>query len=206
MSSEYGPGAARFNVNTINKLFAKAVYTSNCAFSLLQTDDWLEFFQVLLYILPQRKQLASPLLDEVYKEVKERVEDTWKGASQLGIVADESSNITGDRIGNISVIHKGTSYFWSNTDLEAEDANADTIVAHIKSEALKIARGDLKRLSSLATDTCRFRCSRHLARKRQTEDLARILRPCLGLISFEHSLFQSFSESREEVTLVGAYT
>jgi hypothetical protein len=154
LSSEYGPGAARFNVNTINKLFAKAVYSSNCAFSLFQTDDWLEFFQALSYIPPQRKQLASPLLDEVYKEVKERVEDTWKGASQLGIVADESSNITGDRIGNISVIHKGTSYFWSNTDLEAEDADADTTVAHIKSEALKITRGDLKRLSSLATDTC----------------------------------------------------
>ena len=66
--------------------------------------------------------------------MKERVEDTWKGASQLGIVADESSNITGDRIGNISVIHKGTSYFWSNTDFEAEDADADTTVAHIKTE------------------------------------------------------------------------
>ncbi len=39
LSSEYGPGAARFNVNTINKLFAKAVYTSNYAFSLFQTDD-----------------------------------------------------------------------------------------------------------------------------------------------------------------------
>jgi hypothetical protein len=111
LSSEYRPRATRFNVNTINKLFVKAVYTSNYAFSLFQTDNWLEFFQVLSYIPPQRKQLASLLLDEVYKEVKERVEDTWKGASQLRIVADESSNITSDRIRNISVIHKGTSYF-----------------------------------------------------------------------------------------------
>jgi hypothetical protein len=68
-------------------------------------------------------------------------------------VADESSNITGDRIRNISVIYKGTSYFWSNTDLEAKDTNANTTVAHIKTEALKITRGDLKRLSSLAIDT-----------------------------------------------------
>jgi hypothetical protein len=135
LASGYGPAAARFNVNTINKLFAKAVYTSNCAFSLFQTDDWMEFFQALSYVPPQRKQLATSLLDEVYKEVKESVEDTWKGASQLGIVADESSNITGDRIGNISVIHKGTSYFWNNTDLEEEDANADNAVAHIKREA-----------------------------------------------------------------------
>ena len=127
LSSEYRPGAARFNVNTINKLFAKAVYTSNCAFSLFQTNDWLEFFQALSYIPPQRKQLASPLLDEVYKEVKERVEDTWKGASQLGIVADESSNIIGDRIGNISVIHKGTSYFWSNTDLEPKSSTISSL-------------------------------------------------------------------------------
>ena len=154
LTSGHGPGAARFNVNTINKLFAKAVYTSNYVFSLFQTDDWMEFFQALSYVPPQRKQLATSLLDEVYKEVKERVEDTWKGASQLGIVADESSNITGNRIGNISVIHKGTSYFWKNTDLEDEDANADNAVAHIKREALKITKSDLKRLSSLATDTC----------------------------------------------------
>lgn len=154
LASGYGPAAARFNVNTINKLFAKGVYTSNRAFSLFQTDDWMQFFQALSYVPPQRKQLATSLLDEVQNEVKERVEDTWKGASQLGIVADESSNIIGDRIGNISVMHKGTSYFWNNTDLEAEDADADTTVAHIKSGAFKITRGDLKRLSSLATDTC----------------------------------------------------
>lgn len=44
-----------------------------------------------------RKALSSTLLDESYRSVNQQV---FRASPQLSIVADESTNITGDRIEN----------------------------------------------------------------------------------------------------------
>jgi hypothetical protein len=62
-------------------------------------------------------------------------------------------DILGNRIENISIITKGTLYHWKSTNLEDNNATADNVVESIQAEAIKIANGDLKRITALSTDT-----------------------------------------------------
>jgi hypothetical protein len=77
---------------------------------MFESPEWMEFFKVLGYTPPTRKTLSSTLLDECYQKVKEDVQAVFRASQQLGIVADESNNIMSDRIENVSVMCKGTSY------------------------------------------------------------------------------------------------
>jgi hypothetical protein len=98
--------------------------------------------------------LSSTLLDKYYDECKAQVTSIIKSSNNIGIIADESTNITGIRIENISVIVKGISYFWSNESLEDRNATAEATINSVKEKAINITNGDLKRLGSLSTDTC----------------------------------------------------
>jgi hypothetical protein len=52
------------------------------------------------------------------------------------------------------MISKGTSYYWKSTNLEDSDAIANGIIKSLHMEAFKISNGDLKRITSLSTNTC----------------------------------------------------
>jgi hypothetical protein len=138
----------------LNTLFGMAIFTSCSSFRQFETPEWQEFFKALGYTPPHRKTLSSTILDQCYDYTKTQVTDIINSSSNIGIVADESTNITGTRIENISVIVKGTSYFWSNESLEDRNATADATIQSIKQKALDITQGDLKRLGALSTDTC----------------------------------------------------
>ena len=103
---------------------------------------------------PSRRVLSSTLLDESFKSVREDVQQVFRSSPQLGIVADESTNITGDRIENVSVMCEGTSYHWANTYCADRDADAETAVESIREQAVEITNGDLDKISTLSTDTC----------------------------------------------------
>jgi hypothetical protein len=95
----------------------------------------MAFFKALGYTPPSRRVLSSTLLDESYQSVKEDVQKVFRASPQLGIVADESTNITGDRIENVSVMCKGTSYHWANTYCADRDAESETAVESIQSRS-----------------------------------------------------------------------
>lgn len=78
----------------------------------------------------------------------------FDSAAYLGLVADESTNITGERINSISVIYKNTLYNWSTESLGDKNATAEQAVEDINKAALEVMNGDLKRLSSFTSDTC----------------------------------------------------
>jgi hypothetical protein len=92
-------------------LFAKAVYTSTANFSSFETPEWATFFKALNYKPPDRKLLSTTLLDACYKWIKTRVQDVIKGCQYIGLIADGSTNITKERVENMSVMCNGTSYY-----------------------------------------------------------------------------------------------
>lgn len=94
-------------------LFGKAIYTSVCSFTLFTSLEWRAFFKHFGYTPLAYTTLANSLLDTIYEEVKEDVMTMFWAAPYLGIVVDELENILGDRIENISVMCKKSSYFWS---------------------------------------------------------------------------------------------
>jgi hypothetical protein len=69
-------------------------------------------------------------------------------------VSVRNYNINITAIVTLGLMHKDAFYFWNNIDLRVEDADADTIIAYMKSKVFKNIRSDLKRLSPLTTDTC----------------------------------------------------
>ena len=112
------------------------------------------FFKALGYTPPVRQTLASTVLDRYYDKVKDEVIRVLNSSSTLGLVVDESSNISGNRIENVSVICKGTAYHWRSSNIEDRDATADATIELIKNEAIQITKGRLNRVSSISTDTC----------------------------------------------------
>jgi hypothetical protein len=143
-----------FSKEKLDHLWGMAVFTSCASFRQFETSEWMAFFKALGYTPLTRQTLVSTVLDNCYETVKSDVDRIIDSSSNIGIVSDESTNISGTRIENVSVVVKGTSYFWSNESLEDKNATADTIIKSIKQKALDITKGDLKRLGSLLTDTC----------------------------------------------------
>lgn len=143
-----------WRIKQLDGLFAKAVYTSCCSFTFFTTPEWTAFFAKLGYTPPSERRLRIALLDDCYTDMKNEVAKVFQASRHLGIVADESTNITNHRIQNVSVMCNQTSYHWSSENLEDEEATADASVATIKVKALEITNNDLNRLSSLSTDTC----------------------------------------------------
>ena len=56
--------------NTIEELFALAVFTSTANFSLFNTPEWTDFFNKLGFKVPNRHKLAGELLDNAYKKTQ----------------------------------------------------------------------------------------------------------------------------------------
>jgi hypothetical protein len=121
---------------------------------MFNTLEWRAFFIALGYETPHRKTLARSILDACYKDIKAQVTTVINSSANLGIVADESTNISGTRIKNVSVIYKGASYFWSNQSLKDKNTTAANGIKSVKDKALEITNGNLKRLSALSTNTC----------------------------------------------------
>jgi hypothetical protein len=114
----------------------------------------VDFFNSLGCYPPKGTQLLTTLLDDVYIEVKKEVTANFASCEYLGIVADESSNVAGTRIENISVICDQTSYHWKSESIGDQDSTADEVLKSIRKKALEITGQELSRLSSLTTDTC----------------------------------------------------
>jgi hypothetical protein len=146
------PGGGR--QDTLNALFGMAMFTSCTAFSMFNTPEWEAFFNAIGFKVPERHAIANTILDQCYTKVKSDVLNVFDSSPFLSMVSDESTNIKGHRIENVSVICKGTSYNWSNESLEDKSASAENTVLDCKEKALEFTRGDLNRLSAFCSDTC----------------------------------------------------
>jgi hypothetical protein len=143
----------------LNSLFAMAVYTSGASFSFFETPEWVAFFKRLGYTPPSRQTLSDThqkdtLLDKAYSRTKASVQSHLDAAPYIGIVCDESNNVTKERIENTSVVVNGTAFYWSSEDSGSSALNADHTVQLVRKKAVEITNNQLNRLSSVATDTC----------------------------------------------------
>ena len=84
---------------------AMALYLSASPFGLFHQPAMERFLKSLnpAYKIPDRHRFAGALLDEAYLRVKARVTRHFQQATHLNIIMDESSNVTMERIANISV-------------------------------------------------------------------------------------------------------
>ena len=64
------------------------------------------FVQRFGYKSPGRDRMSETLLEEVYMDTKDKVETILKENSLLNVISDESDNVKGERILNMTVLTK----------------------------------------------------------------------------------------------------
>jgi hypothetical protein len=90
--------------NRIDQKLALAIYTTGRPFSAFQDEAWLDFFKEFNYTPPTRAALARTLLNFTYDKYKDEVIEIIKASSSLGLVTDESGDVSLNRLANYSVL------------------------------------------------------------------------------------------------------
>jgi hypothetical protein len=105
-----------------------------------------------LYRPPNRLHIGGDLLDQQYTEVKGKVDALLCGQEYLNFVLDESTNISSQRIINLSVvIPRYGSIFIANESVGRQDLTASFFANWF---IQRVSEYNLARISSLTTDTC----------------------------------------------------
>jgi len=135
---------------------ASMCYEQAFSFAFIEHPSTTEFLRNLnpAYKPPSRRDLAGRLLDDTYSTLKERVTTTIGKTEWLNIITDESSNLTNGRIANISVHTSLGVFHWISQDVGAMRMTAENITAWLRSHLHSLTNNDLKRINSIATDTC----------------------------------------------------
>jgi hypothetical protein len=77
---------------------------------MFSLEEWQDFFKAIDYIPLTRQTIATTLINFVYTSIEVNVKSVLKQSPKLQLVANESTDISGSRIKNISIIAKGTLY------------------------------------------------------------------------------------------------
>ncbi|XP_064475765.1 uncharacterized protein LOC135389662 [Ornithodoros turicata] len=89
----------------IDAALAKALYSSNTPFAVVENEYWRELFNLVRpsYALPSRYLLSGPLLDAEFQRQRIHVEELLKSASYLTLLTEGWTNIRGESIVNFIV-------------------------------------------------------------------------------------------------------
>jgi hypothetical protein len=139
----------------LDSMAAMAVYMGARPFQLWE-DAYMRDFIITatdnLYQPPNRMLIGGDLLDQQYAEVQSKVDALIYGQDSLNFVLDESSNISSQRIVNLSiVIPQYGSIYLANENVGRHDLTASFFTNWFIKRA---SQYDLARISSLTTDTC----------------------------------------------------
>lgn len=124
--------------------------------SLFESEALLDFLHKLnpAYKPPTRKTISNTLLTNVYDGIKVDVSTILQDLQHINIVTDESTNVNGSRILNLSINTPRGSFHWISEDIGSRQFSATEIVTWLKSQLQILTNNDLKRVNSIATDTC----------------------------------------------------
>jgi hypothetical protein len=105
-------------VNNLQYLAARAIFTSGRPFRTFEHEDFRTFFNALnpAFKVPSPPMIAA-LLPKVYNEYKAKVIEKLNAAEYLNIVFDGSENVRSERVFNVCVaVPYGPAYYWKTID------------------------------------------------------------------------------------------
>src|SRR5579859_5069021 len=101
---------------------------------------------------PSQNTISTHLLDKVFSVVKACTDEAISAMPNINVSTDESSNIRGVRICNISVHSESGSYHYLSEDIGALQMNAATNVDWLRTCTL--SKNDPTRVNSVTMDIC----------------------------------------------------
>ena len=139
-----------------DKVAALMIYRGGLPLSFFEDEAVTDFLTYLnpTYKPPSRYQLSRGLLEDAYDTVKARVDAAIDNEQDLNIQFDESKDSAHNRVMNIAVGTAQGAFYYHNLDMGATTLSAQTMAAKIEEECVKISKGQLNRVNSIAGDTC----------------------------------------------------
>jgi len=99
--------------------------------------------------------MGSTLLEKAYKMYEMDVRDHLNQSERLNVIFDESGDVQGNRILNVSVqVDSRHVFYWKNISLSSQTMSAEALLACLLPEFENMTNGDLNRISSFSVDTC----------------------------------------------------
>ncbi len=113
------------------------------------------FVQEFGYKPPGRDRMSETLLDEVYMDTKDKVKTILKETPLLNVISDDSDNMKGEQILNMTLLTKDHHAFYAFSE-SAEDKRLDAAenARWMLAKMLELTGGDLGKIHSVTTDTC----------------------------------------------------
>jgi len=161
-------------------LAAMWCFLGNHPFNMYELASGKKFIEALnpAYKAPTRKTIAGSLLTSVYTMTKSRTNDIIAAMDLINVITDESSNISGSRICNISVHSPSGSLHYISEDIYAKQMTAPAAAQWLRNHLLELSNGDLSRINSIITDTCALMFSMWVEMQRFIEFKHCLFIPC----------------------------
>jgi hypothetical protein len=122
------------------------MFKSGQAFTAFEDDAWIDFFTKFDYKPLSAKKLSTTLLNEAYTKIKADVDLQLRASNSLNLVTDKSTNSSGYRIINTSVITNNSNcFFISNVKAKPRKLGAQEISEEAINTVTKIIHRDLSK-------------------------------------------------------------
>lgn len=135
----------------LQTLFCEAVYSSNCALSMFESDKWKHFFGKLrpAFKIPDRKTMSTSQLDKCYNKIKCNVKEMLDIDDNITLMSNGWTNIRNEGLINYMVHTSNGDFFYDFSQPHAFRHTGQ----YISSEITRIIReiGENK-ITSLVTD------------------------------------------------------
>lgn len=134
----------------LEKLLARAIYSSGSPLSLFEKKEWQDFFKRLRpsFAIPSRYKLSNSLLDNAFDRMQSIVDEKIKQASVLCLQTDAWSNIRNDSISNYLINTPDPVFF--KTVHTKENRHTSSFLAE---EIIKVMNeNDAEKFLGLVTD------------------------------------------------------
>lgn len=119
------------------------MFKTGRAFTAFEDNAWTDFFAEFDYKPPSAKKISTTLLDEAYTKIEAVVDLQLRASHTFNLVTDESTDISGHRIINTSVLtNNGDCFFISNVEAKAGKLGAQEIAEEAINTVTRIAHGD----------------------------------------------------------------
>lgn len=104
------------SLNELKESIAGFVFKSGVSFRVVELDCFKQIFSVinpvLLDAVPSRKELSTQLLDKEYGKIQEQLHAILDNSTNLTLISDGWTNVSGQHLVNFCIKSSGTSTFF----------------------------------------------------------------------------------------------
>jgi uncharacterized protein DUF659 len=149
---------AKASEKAVDLKLAMTIFATARPFTLFEDPVFLDFINAVdaRYHPPSATTISNSLLPQCYNRVRNEVMTEINKLRYINLCVDETTNIRGQRILNLSISTPECSYYITSEDMADQNLNAPTIASWIVSKLAELLgpSTNWKKINSFTSDTC----------------------------------------------------